>query len=252
MKLMGRITSLIQTVILISFSYFIYSLIKDNTILYYIHPRMVPALYFTIIILVILAFNEISKLLKPTPSSRGIKLFHLIFLITLFVGFFSEHRPIDYHSIELRGINYRGIESEKTPIDKEEDFIIPIINSKVSLGAESYIENLTNIIYNFSYFHGAEIEVEGFIYRKDHYDVNQFAIARVAIQCCAADAEILGLLSHWEYGNELPENTWVRITGNLQSFQYFDETLKREIATPIIIVEELEEIDEPANPYVYQ
>lgn len=74
---------------------------------------------------------------------------------------------------------------------------------------------------------------------------NQFAVARLAISCCAADASPYGVMVEASSAGNYAEDTWVRITGTIGKTLYNDNEIVQ------IDAENIEKIDAPESPYVY-
>ncbi|MCM3544282.1 TIGR03943 family putative permease subunit [Priestia megaterium] len=118
--------------------------------------------------------------------------------------------------------------------------------SKISINDTDYIPVMNIIENNTEQFIGKKIEVNGFVYREKGFKNNQFVVARFGISCCAADASVYGLLSKLENASTLKNDSWVRIKGIIQKTTYNGEDV------PYIQVQQIESIDQPDNPYVYE
>ncbi|WP_243557031.1 TIGR03943 family putative permease subunit [Priestia megaterium] len=117
---------------------------------------------------------------------------------------------------------------------------------KISINDTDYIPVMNIIENNTDQFIGKKIEVNGFVYREKGFKDNQFVVARFGISCCAADASVYGLLSTLENASTLKKDTWVHIKGIIQKTTYNEENV------PYIQVQQIESIDQPDNPYVYE
>ncbi|MGG3197557.1 TIGR03943 family putative permease subunit [Priestia aryabhattai] len=117
---------------------------------------------------------------------------------------------------------------------------------KISINNTDYIPVMNIIENNANQFIGKKVEVNGFVYREKGFKDNQFVVARFGISCCAADASVYGLLSTLENASTLKKDTWVHIKGIIQKTTYNGENV------PYIQVQQIESIDQPDNPYVYE
>ncbi|WP_427127480.1 TIGR03943 family putative permease subunit (plasmid) [Priestia megaterium] len=118
--------------------------------------------------------------------------------------------------------------------------------TKISINDTDYIPVMNIIENNIEQFIGKKIEVNGFVYREKGFKDNQFVVARFGISCCAADASVYGLLSKLENASTLKNDTWVRIKGIIQKTTYNEEDV------PYVQVQQIEDILQPDNPYVYE
>ncbi|MDD2212254.1 MAG: TIGR03943 family protein [Clostridia bacterium] len=92
---------------------------------------------------------------------------------------------------------------------------------------------------------GKEIEFSGFVYHQDNFPEGTFLLARYAITCCAADAQVTGLLCRFPESREIPNDQWLRVKGKIVIESYQDCDI------PIVDVSSLQSIQTPGNPYVY-
>ncbi len=181
---------------------------------------------------------------------KKIKLLLLILIITVIIN--KVYNISNSHTLGSTEVIYGQLQLENNVMDTTLNSNENIIHKHpVIISTDTFVEKLTEITYRFNEYHGALVEIEGFVYRKQHYTESQFAITRTLVTCCTSHAENLGILSYWNDGEELLDNSWVRVTGKLQSYKYFDENLNKEIITPMIIVEELQIIEKPEDPYLY-
>lgn len=118
-------------------------------------------------------------------------------------------------------------------------------SDKIVIDDERYNDIMLIIHEDLEPFIGKEIELVGFVYKDDQTAENEFLIARFGITCCVADAFVYGIRSSSDAVAKLNEDDWVRATGTLSTYQLDDWTL------PFIQITQLEQIDQPANPYIY-
>lgn len=62
---------------------------------------------------------------------------------------------------------------------------------------------------------GQSIALEGFVFKDDYFEDNQFVIGRLWITCCAADASIAGLMCVSDIASEIEVDSWVRVEGRV-------------------------------------
>ena len=92
-------------------------------------------------------------------------------------------------------------------------------------------------------FSGQTVDVTGFVYRGQEYADDMFLVARFTISCCVADSVAIGLPVTW--AEDLPQDTWVRVRGQLTAGTFQGEP--RAIVQPSSI----EIIPQPEHPYLY-
>ncbi|MFD0869076.1 Domain of uncharacterised function (DUF1980) [Chlamydia abortus] len=119
------------------------------------------------------------------------------------------------------------------------------LQEKIDIEAEGFMEILSTLDLFMDNFIGKPVEISGFVYRENEMSPNQFAVARLAISCCAADASPYGVMVEASSAGNYAEDTWVRITGTIGKTLYNDNEIVQ------IDAENIEKIDAPESPYVY-
>ena len=94
-------------------------------------------------------------------------------------------------------------------------------------------------------FDGREAQLLGFVYQESDYPADVFLLARITLSCCVADASAIGLPVRWDGADSLAADTWLRVNGRFQLGFFGEEQL------PILLAEAIEEVEPPAQPYLY-
>lgn len=104
--------------------------------------------------------------------------------------------------------------------------------------------------FNFSNdldsFNGQEASVIGFIYREPSFPEGHIMVARFAVSCCVADSTAMGLpiFSNGLDTDAIMDGEWVRVDGTFQVGEFQDQTI------PILQLNEIERVEQPAQPYL--
>ncbi len=114
----------------------------------------------------------------------------------------------------------------------------------IDIREELFMELLMTLDLYKENFLGKTVVMRGFVYREDDMEVNQFALSRIAMQCCSADAMPYGLLVQ-SADRSLADDAWIEITGKIGTTIYNDRQ--------VIQLETLavKPIETPDDPYVY-
>lgn len=116
---------------------------------------------------------------------------------------------------------------------------------EVQVQEEGFLEMLTVLdMYRYNYI-GKTVVISGFVYREDDMGDDQFVVARIAMQCCSADAMPYGFLVKWGKGADYADDTWITLTGVLGLTDYNGNEIIELNARKITI------INPPDDPYVY-
>jgi putative membrane protein len=140
-------------------------------------------------------------------------------------GYVPQQRPEDYYE-----------RLEQTLLAKD----------SIEVTEEQYIPTMTIIEENAKKFIGKKIELIGFVYREEGFTNDQFVIARFGLSCCVADASVYGTLATVKNAQTFKTDEWIKVKGTLSDITYSGSLL------PYIQIEQIERIEPPKNPYVYE
>lgn len=145
------------------------------------------------------------------------------------------------------GTNQDGSDVRIMTSEDQEKLKNELLHSdKVVVDDDQYLAILNILHENPSLFIGKEIEIVGFVYKEPDFEKDQFVVARFGVSCCIADASVYGIISTIEKQDHIEEDQWVRASGTLTTTTMNDWEL------PFLQITNIEKIDEPENPYVYE
>lgn len=116
----------------------------------------------------------------------------------------------------------------------------------ILVSEDSFVEILSTVDLYLDQFVGKKLELNGFVFRQDDFDNNQFIMARFVIQCCSADATPFGVLTSYDHANQLATDSWVNASGTIAKTARSDG---RDYMT--LQLEKYTVIPEPKEVYVY-
>lgn len=108
--------------------------------------------------------------------------------------------------------------------------------------------NYTNILKtvhdNLDEYVGQKIKCTGYIYRVSDFSNTQFVIARDMVISSDLQTLVVGFLCNSKDATNLPDKTWVEITGTITKGNYHGDI-------PVIEVTDLKQVAQPKDIYVY-
>lgn len=116
---------------------------------------------------------------------------------------------------------------------------------EIQVQEEGFLEMLTVLDMYRHNFIGKTVVISGFVYREDDMGDDRFVVARMAMQCCSADAMPYGFLVKWGKGAEYADDTWISLTGELGLTDYNGNEIIELKARKISVIRP------PDDPYVY-
>lgn len=280
MKKKLNLNELIWFFILIGFTCYFYMIISTEKITLFVHPKMVKyvnfALYFFIILVIFQGKNVFSN-----KKIKSFKLGYMMFLIPLTLGFLLKSEGVSAESVINKGfsltsqlkintLKHKHItladgtevcehdqedayanENGKAPLKNSLESLAPIEDRIINMTNDNFI-NIYEAIYGNPYnYVGRDINIKGFIYKQKGINKDQFIISRVLVSCCAADAQLTGILCNYSEEKVFNEGTWVNIEGTLGEGEYKDTKSGEVSVIPIINVNKIEKADSQDNEYIY-
>ncbi|TMW73692.1 TIGR03943 family putative permease subunit [Alteribacter natronophilus] len=115
----------------------------------------------------------------------------------------------------------------------------------ITVTEENYLDIMTVMDVHLDKFIGKDIEIVGFAFREPDFDDHQLVAARFSMTCCTADAGVYGTLIESNQAADIEEDTWIHVYGTIKEGEYNGYRL------PVITDADLNEVEEPASPYVY-
>lgn len=249
--------NLIKILILTCFALFYLKLIRSKEILNYIHPRMIPFIKVSIVIMILICIFSLTSLTDSVYKRFNYKkyrIFLIPLLLLLLVNPKADISGLQKQNSSLSQINDTSNEnlqnkSKEADFDKNinsDDKKAEVIDDKgtIKVSDDNYMKISNEIFSNVDKYDGRKIEVTGFVYKDDTIGDKDFVIARYLMVCCAADMQVVGFLCK-DSSSVYNADTWVKVNGTIRKNEGSD------IDILYIETEKIEKIDAPKEQYVY-
>lgn len=241
-----NINETIYFMVLSIFCLLFFYLFNTGKILLFINPQMVKYSKFAFAFLIILLIFQFSKLYNPRNRGK-IRFSFLLLLLPVILGFTLASKGITYEAASKKGVNYwdngaNGIETDSKVLLRREE---------ITFTDKNYYEYISEISKAPNKFKGKGITIEGFVFKEDGFNKDEFVVARMLMTCCAADAQVTGFFSKYNEAYNLKSNTYVKVIGTLDYTEYQSKTGKRSSILPMIQVKQVIPINNPINQYIY-
>jgi putative membrane protein len=256
-------------IVLLGFSTFMYYLITTGKLSNFISPKMVKYIIFSFVVLTILTFYQGNKIFSP-PNSRPISIGHWILMLTLIIGFTAAEKGVSLSITTNKGVNLPNyVKSDKLKVpssynsedknlkDKEikegymEGNTLVEKDNTIVIDEQNFYKAVTEIGTNLDKYTGKKVTINGFVFKKEDLKEDEFVIARMSMACCAADAQVIGLMAKWDRTLELKKDSWVKVEGIIEEVEYKETGTNTNLTLPVIKVTNIENLTTPDNIYVY-
>lgn len=234
-------------ILLLAISFYFYKLVSSRNINMFINPSMSKYVIFASAALLILGIFQIPKIIF-TPNSKA-KFGYLIFAIPIIIGILVNPVGLNQQIADAKGVNVvQNTAQTNTKVTKGNSIMTE--NKEIVLTEKNFFTFLNGINDDPSKFKNYKITLTGFVYKDATIKPNQFVIARMLMVCCAADTQVVGFLCDYD-GQNLDKDTWIQITGVLDTTNYTDSSSKENSLIPLIKVKSIKKINTPTSKYVY-
>ncbi|KEI00764.1 TIGR03943 family protein [Clostridium botulinum] len=235
-----NIEELLKFLCLLGFSIYFDYLILTNNIGIFISPKMFKYTVFASIVFTILAIYQFTKIFTIKNAVSMDKSYIVIFL-TLIIGVNAVRVGMN-SNIGSNKISSVNSSKNKVQNSSKQNSSSNIKNEKkLIFDDNNYARLIFDIENNLNKYKGTKVAINGCVYKDSSFKNDEFAIGRLMISCCVADAELVGLTCRYSNTKDLKINSWIKVEGILD----IDKN------KPILKVISLTNIEKPKNIYVY-
>jgi putative membrane protein len=203
---------------------------------------MFKYVYFALFVIILLMIFQAGKIYNKRRN-KIINLGYLIFAFPMVIAFTMNPSEISNDIVAKKGINI-SLSSDFS--GSNSDYTGNLDNADAS----GFTNILQTVYSDLNSMMGKEVTISGFIHREEDFTQNQVLISRLLISCCAADAQIAGVLCEYE-GEPMIEGLWYEISGTIDSTLYYSIYTAKEELIPVIKVTEYREIPKPDYEYIF-
>jgi uncharacterized repeat protein (TIGR03943 family) len=200
---------------------------------FYIHPRYTALTILSAIVLLLMASVRLRGIFSDKPSSEpgwGM----LLLGMPLLLGTLVPAQPLGASTLEDRGLGTPAIAASNWQ---------PSTNTDTT--SWNLLEWSFAVMTKGDELIGEPADVLGFVYTTEQLGPDMFYASRYVITCCAADGSAVGMPVIWKGGSELPNDSWVRVRGNIES------TTISGVTQFAIVATQVELTAEPDIPYLF-
>lgn len=243
-----------------------FTLITTGKILYLISPKYRTLLVISVFIMIFFSLYLVSVLFKDEKKSFNILRSDFIMITVINIFLISVLISPDFSNVKSGLIKLKGFDIERHSLSYDELDLLEqkllseynSMNTVSDRGVDEVVftdENfsaLTDDIYlNFQFYDNRHVKIKGFIYQIPAFDGKFFAVSRLLMICCAADAVVTGIpVDKGDIDHIFAENQWYEISGVFQSRIAASNGKNTKI--PVIKLLDFKELPGGENPFVYR
>ena len=237
----------IKFIIFITFNVLLCYLLKTGKINGFINPKMSMYIKITVVAIFILALFQFTKIFTVMTRNK-FRVSYLMFFAVILIGFTTVPGNLNGEITDNKGVtiaNSNNDSSARENINKD------ITGDVILFQDHNYYENIFKLEGNVQQYIGKKVIIKGFVYKEEGFEENEFVVARMMMSCCAADAQVIGLMCRWDNAPQLNREQWISVEGTLESTTYGSGGANKGDIIPLIVVQKIESIEAPENVYIY-
>ena len=225
-----------KIILLLGFAVFFLNCVITDSVILYVHPRIVPVMIFGAIAMIVIAAFLLPDVFRKSEKKTGSLLF---FAFPLVIAVTLPAKPLDS---SVGSVGSLQILSPGTLGGGKAD-----MQSKLLIMDSDNFYDCINEVYNrLEQYEGTAVEVIGFVLRdSESFADNEFVPARLMMVCCTADMQPIGLLCRYDGASALPSGSWVKVRGTIEKTKFEGGII------PCIFAESVTVVMEPDRPYIY-
>lgn len=230
---------------LLGFSFFFINSIYSGSVNRYVHPRIIPYMFFAAGAMLVIAFLLFGELFKPQKEKAN-SLALLFYIIPLIMAVALPAQSFDSNTRTIGNVQIAGIEDKTIKSGEIENNPLSLQNGILVMESSNFYHSLNEVYGNLDKYVGTQIEVVGFVF-KDNEDFkdNEFVPARLMMVCCAADMQPVGFLCRYDKASGLKSDSWVKVSGIIGKTNFEGQDV------PFIEAESVIEAKKPNDDYIY-
>ena len=218
-------------------AYLLYAFVSGR-LYFYIHPIYIIPVVVTGVVLLAVAVLSAGPPRAATERAVPARLALALLALPVAAGVFLPARPLGVSMAAQRGVDALPLGR----LDDAPEFSVSTRPETYTIKDWVRAQQADPEPENHA---GKALRVTGFVYRDDRLPRDWFVVARFVVQCCAVDAQPIGLPVRVA-GGELPTpGSWVTIAGTWDVAEVRGE--RRAVIVPTTVVP----TERPDQPYLY-
>jgi putative membrane protein len=225
-------------VLVAGFGAYLLHAFASGTLYFYIHPIYIIPTVVTGVVLLLAAALGVGSPGPQEPHGGPSRVAVLLWALPLAVGLLLPARPLGLSTAAQRGV-------EAMPLGRLDD----VPEFRVDARPETFtIKEWVKALQadpEPERQAGKPVRVTGFVYRDDRLPADWFLVARFVVQCCAVDAQPIGLPVRL-VGADVPKaGAWVTVVGTWGLAEVHGH--RRAVIVPTAVTP----TERPEQPYLY-
>jgi len=241
----------------------IFYLIISRAYLFYVMPKMLPYLCFSVLVFIVWGASSLLKNIKGRFKKKYMHCFILIIPVlmislaqsaslqeTVLGGYSSglltseksdyskeKNNTASFNDEELEGIDKAA---DKDAYMNESSMLqgLDLENKTITISDNEVYGWLVEIFENSDKYIGFTLIQKGSVYRDETFSKNQFSLVRPLMTCCVADVAYIGFICDYESASQLADDDWIQIEGKIA---VYDSVVQIDVSSTVPA--------EPANEY---
>jgi putative membrane protein len=242
----------IKPLLLIGLGLFLYGRIASGAIFFYINERFIVLTLAAVLGLVLVGMSHPLRRGDPahsdhscgnhdhdhehqhhTLSWRSV----LVLALPIVLGMAVSPKPLGVAALETRELDMAG--SGLPHALRQPDNVVASERNLLEWWQAFQLSSDSDALV------GQDAEVTGFVYHDDRFGKDHFVVTRYVVNCCVADATVVGMVVRWPHTGQLANDQWVTVRGQIAG------ATQEEWHMPVLAANSVELTTAPRQPYLY-
>lgn len=227
-------------------------LTRSGNLALFLHPRGWRLLILAALVLLLLSVASWQQA-RSAHSHTPIGWSHALFMLPLMLALCCPPQMLPTEVVIKKGLwgVLRGPAVSCTGNHDHEHRAVFAPGEPITINNDNFIATMEMLWYDTDNHLGRELEMLGFVYEDPVLGPNDFVIARLIMTCCAADAEVAGLLCRYARRDQLLAGQWITVRGIIGKMPFYNAAIHEVIEMPYLQVTEIALSQQPADQYIY-
>jgi putative membrane protein len=170
---------------------------------------------------------------------------YVIFIVPLVIGLLVPPKALSSYMVNQKGINLTNNQQVSGRSVGSAMVHNYAANWKPVITDNTFMYAMYMLALQPQSFVDKNIDFVGFVYKDKEFRKNQLVVARFAITCCTADAQVLGLMCLYNNADAFAKDDWVRVKGIIKTEHDLTGTY------PTVEVTSIKKVPPLKMPYVF-
>lgn len=241
-----------RCVMYLGLSFFVALLIEEGKLTLIVHPRMTPWIIVAAFLFLVLAISEFYRLFKRLRRSDPFSFYYPFLFVIAITFLFVQSTTLNARQSqsipEKKAFQAAVLAQHSNARNKAESMPLP---EWITMNDDMYWSIYNRLYDDPTAVRGKRITVQGYVYHNKAFSPQKALIGRNLMWCCSADMTVIGYLVEGPAVAQFKENTWVEVTGTLESIKFDVSGDGKATLIPLIKTDSIKQVEKAFSSTIF-